>query len=93
MESLLHLAQIFPSPLQILAELGRLLRNPNVEMADIALQLKRDPTLSARIIRLASSAAFTQIEPVAGDRNSGDGCRLSRSAPACRQRDARSIWR
>jgi HD-like signal output (HDOD) protein len=64
-ESLLQIAQTFPSTPQILAELGLLLRNPNVEMEDIALQLKRDPTLAARLIRLANSAAFTQTEPVA----------------------------
>ena len=64
-ESLLQIAQTFPSTPQILAELGLLLRNPNVEMEDIALQLKRDPTLAARLIRLANSAAFAQTEPVA----------------------------
>jgi HD-like signal output (HDOD) protein len=64
-ENLLNIAQTFPSTPQILAELGLLLRNPNVEMADVALQLKRDPTLAARLIRLANSVAFAQTEPVA----------------------------
>ncbi len=64
-ESLLHIAQTFPSTPQILAELGLLLRNPSVEMEDVALQLRRDPRLEARLIRLANSAAFAQTEPVA----------------------------
>ena len=64
-ESLLQIAQTFPSTPHILAELGLLLKNPNVELRDIALQLKRDPTLTARLIRLGNSAAFAQTEPVA----------------------------
>ena len=64
-ESLLRIAQSFPSTPRILAELGLLLKNPDVELSDIARQLKRDPTLTARLIRLANSAAFAQTEPVA----------------------------
>jgi HD-like signal output (HDOD) protein len=64
-ESLLQIAQTFPSTPHILAELGLLLKNPNVELMDIALQLKRDPTLTARLIKLGNSAAFAQAEPVA----------------------------
>jgi HD-like signal output (HDOD) protein len=64
-ENLLQIAQTFPSTPHILAELGLLLKNPNVELRDIALQLKRDPTLTARLIRLGNSAAFAQSEPVA----------------------------
>jgi HD-like signal output (HDOD) protein len=59
-ENLLQIAQTFPSTPHILAELGLLLKNPNVELRDIALQLKRDPTLTARLIRLGNSAAFAQ---------------------------------
>lgn len=64
-ENLLQIAQTFPSTPHILAELGLLLRNRNVELEDVALQLKRDPALTARLIRLANSAAFAQTEPVA----------------------------
>ena len=64
-EALLRIAQTFPSTPQVMAELGLLLRNPNVEMEDVALQLKRDQALTARLIRLANSAAFAQSEPVA----------------------------
>ena len=64
-ESLQQFAQTFPSTPQVLAELGLLLRNPNVELEDVALQLKRDSALTARLIRLANSAAFAQTEPVA----------------------------
>ena len=64
-ERLLQIAQAFPSTPRILSEIGLLLKNPNVELDDIAQQLKRDPTLTARLIRLANSAAFAQEEPVA----------------------------
>lgn len=64
-ESLLGIAQSFPSTSQILADLGVLLKNPEVELKDVAQQLKRDSTLTARLIRLANSAALAQAEPVA----------------------------
>lgn len=64
-EDLLRVAQGFPATPQILAELGQLLRNPNTELADIALRLKRDSALTARLMRIANSAALAQSEPVA----------------------------
>ena len=64
-ESLLGIAQSFPSTPQILADLGVLLKNPDVELKAVAQQLKRDPALTARLIRLANSAALAQAEPVA----------------------------
>ena len=64
-ESLLGIARSFPATPRILADLGVLLKNPNVELEDVARQLKRDPSLTARLIRLGNSAAFAQAEPVA----------------------------
>jgi HD-like signal output (HDOD) protein len=64
-ESLLGIARSFPATPRILADLGVLLKNPNVELEDVARQLKRDPSLTARLIWLGNSAAFAQAEPVA----------------------------
>lgn len=64
-ESLLGIAQSFPSTPQILADLGVLLKNPDVELKVVAQQLKRDLALTARLIRLANCAALAQAEPVA----------------------------
>jgi len=64
-ESLLGIAQSFPATPRILADLGVLLKNPDVELGDVARQLKRDPSLTARLIKLGNSAAFAQAEPVA----------------------------
>ena len=49
-ENLLGIAQSFPSTPQILADLGVLLKNPDVELKAVAQQLKRDPALTARLI-------------------------------------------
>src|SRR5688572_29998552 len=64
-DDLLRVAQEFPATPRILAELGLLLRDPNVEIAEIAVRLKRDTALAARLMRIANSAALAQSEPVA----------------------------
>lgn len=63
-DDLLRVAKAFPATPQILADLGQLLRNPNVGLEEIALRLKRDSALAARLMRIANSAALAQSEPV-----------------------------
>lgn len=63
--NLLRVAHSFPATPRIMAELGQLLRDPNAALAEVAVHLKRDSTLSARLLRIANSAAFAQREPVA----------------------------
>jgi len=48
-----------------MVELGQLLRDPNAALEDVAVHLKHDSTLAARLLRIANSAAFAQSEPVA----------------------------
>lgn len=64
-EPLLRVAQAFPATPRIMADLGRLLRDPNADLKDVATLLKRDSTLAARLLRVANSAAFGQSEHVA----------------------------
>jgi len=64
-EPLLRVAQAFPATPRIMAEVGRLLREPNVNLADITAQLKHDRALATRLLRVANSAAFAQSEHVA----------------------------
>ncbi len=68
-EPLLRVAQAFPATPRIMVELGRLLRDPNVELADVTTPLKRDSALAARLLRVANSAAFAQSEHVASIEN------------------------
>ena len=64
-EPLLRVAQAFAATPRVMAELDQLLRNPNTDIADITALLKRDGPLSARLLRIANSAAFGQAEHVA----------------------------
>ena len=64
-ENLLRVAQAFPATPRIMAELGRLLRNPNADLGDITAHLKHDTALAARLLRISNSAAFAPAEPVA----------------------------
>lgn len=63
--NLLRVAQSFPATPRIMAQLGPLLRDPNTALGDVAVHLKHDSTLAARLLRIANSAAFAQSEPVA----------------------------
>lgn len=63
--NLLRVAQSFPATPKIMAQLGQLLRDPNTALKDVAVHLKHDSTLAARLLRIANSAAFAQSEPVA----------------------------
>jgi HD-like signal output (HDOD) protein len=63
--NLLRVAHSFPAAPRIMAELGQLLRDPNAALEDVAVHLKHDSTLAARLLRIANSAAFAQSGPVA----------------------------
>jgi len=64
-EDVLRISHSFlPAP-QILLQLGSLLRSPSVSLDDITSRLRMDPSLTARLIRIANSAAFASSEPVA----------------------------
>lgn len=65
MVNLVRVAQSFPATPRTMAQLGPLLRDPNTPLDEIAVHLKRDSTLAARLLRIANSAAFAQSEPVA----------------------------
>ncbi len=64
-DDLLQVAKAFPATPRVLAEIGRLLRDPRSDLAEVATHLKHDSALAARILRIANSAAFAQSEPVA----------------------------
>jgi HD-like signal output (HDOD) protein len=57
-EILLKLAQELPASPQILQRLDELIEDPNVSLEDIARLLRRDASLSARIIRISNSVAY-----------------------------------
>jgi HD-like signal output (HDOD) protein len=64
-DKVLQIANTYlPAP-HILFQLGSLLKNHYVALEDITSRLKRDPALTAQLIRIANSAVYTGIEPVA----------------------------
>ncbi|ACB75994.1 HDOD domain-containing protein [Opitutus terrae] len=64
-EPLLRVAQAFPATPRIMADLGRLLRDPGADLKDVVKLLKSDSALVARILRVANSAAIGAVEHVA----------------------------
>lgn len=62
---LLQLAQQLPASPQILLKLSTLIDNLNSTLEEIAVLLRRDATLAARIIRISNSAAYGSETPVA----------------------------
>lgn len=64
-ERILKIAQKIPASAQILSQLGRLLMDVNSGLDDIAVLLRRDSTLSARILRVSNSVAYTASERIA----------------------------
>src|SRR4051812_42219647 len=62
-ETLLHVVKTLPAAPQILARLGNLLLDANSELDDISSLLKRDAALTARVIRIANSAAYNTGRP------------------------------
>jgi HD-like signal output (HDOD) protein len=55
---------LLPGP-QLLVQLGGLLQNSTIDLGEVTSRVKRDPALTARLIRTANSAAFAEVEPVA----------------------------
>lgn len=62
----LDLAQQLPAAPRLLAELGRLVRAPQTDAADVVALLRRDAALVSRLLRMANSAAYARVEPIAG---------------------------
>ncbi|MEI6107258.1 MAG: HDOD domain-containing protein [Opitutae bacterium] len=60
----MRVAQSFPATARIMAELGQLLRSPQAALEDVAVHLKHDSALAARLLRIANSVAFAQRAPV-----------------------------
>ncbi len=63
--TLLHVVKTLPSAPQILARIGQLMLSMDAEIDDITSLIKRDPALTARIIRIANSAAYNTGAPFA----------------------------
>lgn len=57
-EALLHVMKSMPAAPAVLAELGRMLLYVDADLDDAIRLLKRDPALTARIIRLANSVIY-----------------------------------
>jgi HD-like signal output (HDOD) protein len=64
-ETLLHVVKTLPASPAVLARLGRLLLDLNADLDDITALLRCDATLTARLIRIANSAAYNIGEPYA----------------------------
>lgn len=63
--TLLHVVKTMPSAPQILARIGHLMLAMDAELEDITGLLKRDPALTARIIKISNSAAYNTGTPFA----------------------------
>lgn len=64
-KELLLLAQQLPASPQILLKLDTLINNLNCTLEEIAVLLRRDATLAARIIRISNSLVYGGESPVA----------------------------
>ncbi len=64
-EALLQGVNLLPASPQILARLDPLLANAGSSVQDVTGLLRRDPALTARIIRIANSVIYNRGEPVA----------------------------
>jgi HD-like signal output (HDOD) protein len=64
-ETLLHVVKALPAAPQILARLGKMRLDPGADLNDVTALLKCDAALTARIIRIANTPAYTTGEPYA----------------------------
>jgi HD-like signal output (HDOD) protein len=64
-ERLLHVVKTLPAAPQILARLGQMRLDPIADLNDVTALLRCDTALTARIIRIANTAAYTVGEPFA----------------------------
>lgn len=53
----------FPSPSKVATEIISLARDPEIEMAKVAQAISRDPAITAKILRIANSAFYSQRRP------------------------------
>jgi HD-like signal output (HDOD) protein len=60
----LECAQQLPAAPRLLAELGRLVRDPVAGAGDVVTLLRRDAAIVSRLLRVANSAAQARAEPV-----------------------------
>ncbi len=57
-------AQIdFPSPSRVASEIIALARDPDIELSTVAQAVGRDPAMTAKILRIANSAFYSQRRP------------------------------
>ena len=56
-------AQELPAAPRLLVELSQVIRHPRVDAAEITALLRQDPSLVARLIRMANSAVYGRAEP------------------------------
>lgn len=61
---IINAAKELPGAPRLLVELGALISDPNTDASDITDLLKQDPSLAARLIRMANSAAYGRGVPV-----------------------------
>ncbi len=64
-ESLLHVVKTLPAAPLILARLGRMLLDLNADLSDVTALLRCDAALTARLMRIANSAAYNTGAPFA----------------------------
>jgi HD-like signal output (HDOD) protein len=64
-ESLMHAVKTLPAAPLIFARLGRMLLDANADLGDVTALLRCDAALTARIIRIANSAAYNVGSPYA----------------------------
>lgn len=64
-ETLLHVVKSLPAAPQILARLGQMRLDPVADLNDVTALLRCDASLTARIIRIANTAAYATGEPFA----------------------------
>jgi HD-like signal output (HDOD) protein len=62
-ERILSLAQKLPSTPRMLNLLQGMLGNPNTELEDVCDLLKRDASLSARVLRVSNSSFYSSMTP------------------------------
>ncbi len=62
-EILLHVVKTLPAAPQIVAELGKLRLEPGLDLADVTALLRCDAALTARILRIANSAFYSNGSP------------------------------
>ena len=63
-QDIVNAAKELPGAPRLLVELGVLLNDPQTDASQVTDLLKQDPSLAARLMRMANSAAYGRGEPV-----------------------------